>query len=70
MHLEHRTRTDLVAHARRDGVVGQRWQSETVHAVIKRTVGDTLRSRTRSLQRRVPISNGLVYNIHRYVRLD
>ncbi|MGQ9550706.1 MAG: hypothetical protein ACUVWS_19000 [Roseiflexus sp.] len=33
--------------------------------MIKRTVGDTLRSRKRSLQRRELIIKGLVYNIHR-----
>ncbi|WP_322814599.1 hypothetical protein, partial [Chloroflexus sp.] len=53
-----------------DGVVGQRWQSATVHAVMKRTVGDTLRSRNRSLQRRELISKGLVSTIHRYLPLD
>ncbi|MGQ9834192.1 MAG: hypothetical protein ACUVRJ_10440, partial [Candidatus Villigracilaceae bacterium] len=60
VHPERRARADLVAHARLDGVVGQRWQSATVHSVITRTVGDTLRSRTRSLQRREPISKGVV----------
>jgi len=38
---------------------------ETVTSAIKRKFGDTLRSRKRSLQRREPIVNGLVYNIHR-----
>ncbi|WP_322815560.1 hypothetical protein [Chloroflexus sp.] len=70
VHPDRRAHADRVAHARLDGVVGQRWQSEPVHAVMKRTVGDTLRLRKRSLQRCEPISNGLVANIHRYLRLD
>lgn len=65
VHPERRARADLVAHARLDGLFGQRWKSETVHSVIKRKFGDTLRSRKRSLQRREPIIKGLVYNIHR-----
>ena len=65
LHPERRARADLVAPARRDGLVGQRWKSETVHSVIKRKFGDTLRSRKHSLQRREPISKGLVYNVHR-----
>ncbi|MGQ9527693.1 MAG: hypothetical protein ACUVUA_07980 [Chloroflexus sp.] len=70
VHPERRARADLVAHARRDGLFGQLWQRETVHAVITRTVGDTLRSCQRSLQRREPISNGVISIIHRYLRLD
>ncbi|MGQ9483371.1 MAG: hypothetical protein ACUVSZ_18660 [Chloroflexus sp.] len=60
VHPERSARADRVAHARRNILVRQRWQRETVHAVIKRTFGDTLRSRQRSLQRREPISNGVV----------
>ncbi|WP_445844096.1 hypothetical protein [Chloroflexus sp.] len=70
VHTERSAQADRVAHARRDGLVEQRWQRETVHAVITHTVGDTLRSRQRSLPRREPISNGLVSTIHRYLRLD
>lgn len=58
-------RGDLVAAARLDGLYGQRWKSETVHAVIKRKFGDTIRSRQRHLQRREPIVKGLIYDIHR-----
>ena len=70
VHPERSARADRVAHARLDGLFGQRWQRETVPAVITRTVGDTRRARTHSWQRREPISKGLVYTIHRYLRLD
>ncbi|MGQ9876874.1 MAG: hypothetical protein ACUVSL_16660 [Chloroflexus sp.] len=60
VHPERSVQADLVAHTRRDGLVEQRWQSATVHAVIKRTVGNPIRSRQRSLQRLEPISNGAV----------
>jgi hypothetical protein len=48
-----------------DGLFGQRWQSETVHAVIKRLFGDVIRSRSWQLQRREPMLKALVYNLHR-----
>lgn len=60
-----KARADLVAAARLDGVYGQRWKCETVHSVIKRKFGDTVRSRKRSHQRREPVVKGLVYNLHR-----
>lgn len=59
-----KARTDLVGQARLDGLLGQRWKSETVISVIKRKFGDTIRSRKPSLQNREPIVKGLVYNIH------
>jgi len=62
---ERKARADLVSQARLDGLFGQRWKTETVHSVIKRKFGDTIRSRKPSLQRREPIIKGLVYNIHR-----
>ena len=65
LHPERKARADLVSQARLDGLFGQRWKTETVNSVIKRKFGDTIRSRTRSLQRREPIIKGLVYNIHR-----
>lgn len=55
---------ELVAAARLDGVFGQRWKSETAHSVIKRKMGDTIRSRSLRLQQREPIVKGLVYNLH------
>ncbi len=58
-------RADLVSQARLDGLFGQRWQSETVHAVIKRLFGDVIRSRSWRLQRREPMLKALVYNLHR-----
>ena len=60
-----RERADWVSSARLDGLYGQRWKVETVHSVIKRKFGDTIRSRIGFLQRRGPIIKGLVYNIHR-----
>jgi hypothetical protein len=62
---ERKARADLVSQARLDGLFGQRWKTETVNSVIKRKFGDTIRSRKRSLQRRVSIIKGLVYNTHR-----
>jgi hypothetical protein len=59
-----KARADLVAAARLDGLYGQRWQVETVNSVIKRKFGDTIRSRSRRLQRREPIVKALVYDIH------
>jgi hypothetical protein len=47
-----RARAELVDQARLDGLCGQRWICETVHSVIKRKFGDTIRSRKRFLQRR------------------
>lgn len=61
---ERQARADRVAAARLDGLYGQRWKSETVHSVIKRKFGDTIRSRSLRLQRREAILKGLVYNIH------
>ena len=55
---------ELVAAARLDGIYGQRWKSETAHSVIKRKMGDTIRSRSLRMQRREPIVKGLVYNLH------
>src|SRR5438876_7471678 len=43
---------ELVAAARLDGIYGQRWKSETAHSVIKRKMGDTIRSRSLRMQRR------------------
>src|SRR5437870_5550363 len=61
---QRRARADLVAQARLDGVYGQRWKVETVNSVLKRRFGDTIRSRSRSLQNREPIIKAMVYNIH------
>jgi hypothetical protein len=58
-------RAELVAAARLDGLFGQRWKAETVHSVIKRKLGDALRSRRVMLQKREPAVKGLVYNLHR-----
>jgi hypothetical protein len=55
---------ELVAAARSDAVYGQRWKSETAHAVIKCKRGDTIRSPSQRLQHREPIVKGLVYNLH------
>ena len=60
-----RERADWVSAARLDGLYGQRWKVETVHSVIKRKFGETIRSRIGFLQRREPIIKGLVYNFHR-----
>jgi len=60
-----RARADLISQARLDGLYGQRWKVETVHSVIKRLFGDTIRSRSLALQAREPIMKALIYNIHR-----
>ncbi len=62
---ERRARAELVAQARLDGLYGQRWKCETVHSVIKRKFGDTVRSRTLARQRREPLMKALIYNLHR-----
>jgi hypothetical protein len=62
---QRKARAEWVDAARLDGLFGQRWKSETVHSVIKRKFGDTIRSRKTQLQNREPIIKGLVYNIHR-----
>jgi len=62
---ERQARADLIAQARLDGLYGQRWKAETVHSVIKRLFGDTIRSRSLALQSREPIMKGLIYNLHR-----
>jgi hypothetical protein len=59
-----RARDELVCTLRLDSLFGQRWKVETVHSVIKRKWGDSIRSRLWFLQRREPILLGLVYNIH------
>jgi hypothetical protein len=61
---ERQARADRVSEARLAGLYGQRWKAETVHSVIKRKFGDTIRSRSLRLQRREAIVKGLVYNIH------
>jgi len=58
-------RAELVAQARLDGLFGQRWKAETVHSVIKRKLGDAIRSRLAVLQNREPAVKGLGYNLHR-----
>ena len=62
--LARRARDELVSALRLDGLFGQRWKVETVHSVIKRKWGDSIRSRLGFLQRREPVLLGLVYNIH------
>jgi hypothetical protein len=62
--FERIARADLVAQARLDGLYGQRWKCETVHSVIKRKFGDTVRSRTTRLHFREAFLKGLIYNIH------
>ena len=57
-------RAELVAQARLDGLYGQRWKCETVHSVIKRKFGDTVRSRTTRLHFREVFVKGLIYNLH------
>lgn len=59
-----KARADLVAAARLDGLYGQRWKVETVHSVMKRKFGDTIRSRSRRLQFREPLLKALIYNLH------
>lgn len=62
---ERRARAELVAQARLDGLYGQRWKCETVHSVIKRKFGDTVRSRSTARQSREPILKAVIYNLHR-----
>ncbi len=59
-----KARADLVSVARIEGVYGQRWKVETVNSVIKRKLGDTIRSRSPRLQFREPLLKALVYNFH------
>lgn len=61
---ERQARRELVWTARLDGVYGQRWKGETVNSVIKRKLGDTIRSRRVRLQHREPLVKALVYNFH------
>lgn len=61
---ERQARVELVSQARLEGLYGQRWKCETVHSVIKRNFGDTVRLRKRSVQRREPIVLSLIYNLH------
>ena len=61
---ERRARADLVSAARLDGLFGQRWKVEKVISVIKRKIGNAIRARKYSLQRREPAIKMLVYNIH------
>jgi len=58
-------RAELVAQARLDGKMGQRWMVETVNSVIKRKFGENIRSRSQELRIREPIIKALVYNLHR-----
>jgi IS5 family transposase len=57
-------RAELVAQARLDGLYGQRWKCETVHSVIKRKFGDTVRSRTTRFHFCQVFVKSLIYNIH------
>jgi len=61
---ERQARRELVDAARLDGLFGQRWKCETVFSVIKRKLGDTIRSRLLTYQLRESALKGLVYNIH------
>ena len=61
---ERKARADLVAQARLDGLVGQRWKTETVHSVIKRKFGGDIRSRLKHRQNREPLIKAVVYNLH------
>jgi hypothetical protein len=61
---ERQARADRVSAARLAGLYGQRWKTETVHSVIKRKFGDTIRSRSLRLQLREAIVKGLLYNFH------
>lgn len=58
-------RAALTDMARLDGLYGQRWKIETVHSVIKRKSGDTIRSRKTAHQRREIAVKALAYNLHR-----
>lgn len=57
-------RDELVAQARLDGKMGQRWKVETVNSVIKRMFGEHIRSRRDDLRVKEPIVKALVYNLH------
>jgi len=57
-------RAELVGQARLDGLYGKRWKCETVHSVIKRKFGDTVRSRITRLHFREVFVKGLIYNLH------
>ena len=57
-------RAELVAQARLDGKMGQRWKVETVNSVIKRMFGEHIRSRSDDLRTREPFVKALVYNLH------
>lgn len=57
-------RAERVAQARLEGVYGQRWKCETVHSVMKRKFGDTIRSRSEHRQFREVFVKGLIYNLH------
>ena len=57
-------REELVAAARLDGFLDQRWKVETVNSVIKRKFGDDIRSHKPSRRYCEPIVKGLIYNIH------
>jgi len=57
-------RAELIVQARLDGLYGQRWKCETVHSVIKRKFGDTVRSRTTRHHFREAFVKGLIYNVH------
>ena len=57
-----------MAAARLGGVYGQRRKGETVHSMIKRKTGDTIRSRLPRNHRLEPVLKGLVCNLHRVAR--
>lgn len=56
-------RAELVGQARLGGLYGQHWNYETVHSVIKRKFGDTVRSRTTRLHFREVFVKGLITNL-------
>ena len=64
-----KARADLVSQARLDGLYGQRWMCETVHSVIKRKCGDTIRSRDPERQKCESLVKAVVYDLHR-IRLS
>jgi hypothetical protein len=57
-------REELFCQARLDGLYGQRWKCETVNSVIKRKLGDEIRSKKASHRRREPVIKGLVYDLY------
>jgi hypothetical protein len=63
--LDRKARADLISQTRLDGLFGQRWKWETVHSVIKRLLGDVIRSLSWQLQRSQPMLKALAYNLHR-----